>query len=69
MTARREAERAYTIAEAAELKSVSPSTIRAAIKATEGNVLAAKNIGSESQPRYRVSASALEAWFDGLVDA
>lgn len=61
----KEAERAYSIAEAADLKSIAPSTIRAAIKATEGNVLAAKNIGG----RYRISASALEAWWQSLEDA
>lgn len=68
MTART-AEAAYTITQAAELKNVSASTIRAAIKATEGNVLRAKNIGSANNPRYRIAASALEEWFDGLADA
>lgn len=64
----KQAERAYTIAEAAAVKSVSPDTIRRAIKATEGNLLRAKNIGTEKHPRYRIPASSLEDWFDGLVD-
>jgi excisionase family DNA binding protein len=64
MTARVEAERAYTIDEAAELKSVSPGYIRKAIKATEGATLAAKKVGKG----YRISASALDAWFDALPD-
>ena len=59
------AERAYTIAEAAELKSVSPDFIRAAIKATAGNTLPAKKVGRG----YRISASALEAWWAGMDDA
>jgi excisionase family DNA binding protein len=61
----RQAERAYTLAEAADLKSVSQDTLRRAIKATEGNVLRAKRIGKG----YRISASALEDWFDGLDEA
>lgn len=70
MTApRRDAERLYTIAQAAELASVAEGTIRAAIKATEGNILAAKNIGTGGQPRYRISASALDAWFSRMEDA
>lgn len=59
------AERAYTISEAAELKSVSPDYIRAAIKATQGNTIAAKKVGRG----YRITASALESWWDGLEDA
>lgn len=65
MTTKREAERAYTIAEAAELKGVSLDTIRRAIKATEGATLAAKKLGRG----YRIGAGALEAWWDGLEDA
>lgn len=60
----REAERAYTIAEVAELKGVSKEYVRRAIRATEGNVLAAKRIGKG----YRISASAIEAWWAGLED-
>lgn len=60
-----EAEKAYTIPEVAALKGVSPDYVRAAIKATEGNTLAAKKVGRG----YRVSASAVEAWWAGLVDA
>lgn len=65
MTKPSEAEKAYTIAQAAELKNVSPDFIRAAIKATRGNTLPAKKVGRG----YRIKASSLEAWFDGLEDA
>lgn len=61
----REAEPAYTVTEAAEIKRVSPDLIRRAIKATEGATLRAKNLGG----RYRISASALDEWFDSLEDA
>jgi hypothetical protein len=64
-----EAERAYTIEEAATLKGVSKDTIRKAIRASRGNVLRAKNISTSSHPRYRIPATALDAWFDGLADA
>lgn len=62
------AERAYTIVEAAELKSVSPDFIRAAIRRTDpskGPVLPAKRVGRG----YRINASALEAMWEGLADA
>lgn len=65
----KQAEKAYTIAEAAALKGVSYDTISRALHATEGNVLAAKNVSSGKRPTYRIAASALEAWFDGLADA
>lgn len=65
MTAVKQAEEAYTITEAAALKRVSPDLIRRSIKATGGNVLRAKRIGKG----YRISASALEDWFQGLDDA
>jgi excisionase family DNA binding protein len=61
----REAERVYTTREAAELKRVSEKTITRAINATEGNTLDAKRVGRG----YRIKASDLDAWFDGLVDA
>lgn len=61
--------KAYTIDEAAEIKGVSPGYIRKAIKATEGNVLLAKNIGNSRHPRYRILASELDAWFSRLEDA
>lgn len=61
----KQAERAYTITELAELKSVSPDFVRAAIKATDGNVLIAKKVGRS----YRISASAAEAWWNRLEDA
>ena len=60
-----QAEEAYTITEAAAIKRVSPDLIRRAIKATEGPVLRAKKVGKG----YRVSASALEDWWNGLDDA
>lgn len=61
----REAERAYTLDEAAALLSVSKDTLRRAIKATDGHVLPAKLIGRG----YRIRASALDAWWNGLEDA
>lgn len=61
----KEAERAYSIDQAAELKGVSADTIRRAIKATSGNVLPAKRVGRG----YRIAASALEAWWAALEDA
>lgn len=64
MTPPRVAERAYTLAEAAELKSVSINYLRAAIKRTDGHGLAAKRVGKE----YRITASALEAFWDALPD-
>jgi excisionase family DNA binding protein len=57
----REAERAYNITEAAELKGVSPDTIRRAIRS---GTLAAKHVGRG----YRIAASSLEAWWDALPD-
>ena len=60
----REAERVYTTAQAAEVKAVSEKTITRAIKATD-NGLAAKRVGRG----YRIKASDLDAWFDGLADA
>jgi excisionase family DNA binding protein len=61
---RTEAEAAYTIAEAAELKSVSQGFIRKAIAATEPPMLAAKKVGKS----YRINASALEAFWKSLPD-
>lgn len=61
----RVAERAYTLVEAAEIKSVSRDLLLRAIKATEGNTLPAKKIGKG----YRVSASDLDAWYDRLPPA
>jgi excisionase family DNA binding protein len=69
MSAKLAAEEAYTVAEAAALKRVSYDTIARAIHATEGNTLAAKNVSSGKRPTYRIAASALEAWFEGLRDA
>lgn len=59
------AEEAYTIQEAAAIKRVSPDLIRRAIKATEGATLKAKKVGKG----YRISASALEDWWNQLEDA
>lgn len=69
----RTAEAAYTIQQAAELKNVSAGYVRAAIRSTgepdeNGRRVApldAKRVGKG----YRISASALEAWFDSLDDA
>ena len=61
----REAEAVYTVSEAAEVKRVSPDLIKRAIRATAGTPLRAKRIGKG----YRISASALDSWFDGLEDA
>lgn len=65
MTPPKTAEKAYNLAEAAELKSVSIGYLRKAIKATEGNTLAAKLVGGT----YRIRASELDAWFDRFEDA
>lgn len=59
------AQKAYTIQEAAELKRVSADLLRRAIKATEGATLKAKKVGRG----YRISAEALEEWWDRLDDA
>ena len=59
------AEEAYTIQEAAAIKRVGPDTIRRAIKATQGATLKAKKVGKG----YRISASALEDWWEQLEDA
>lgn len=59
------AERAYSIPEAAELKGISADTIRKAIKATAPPCLRAKKVGRG----YRISASALEEWWNSLEDA
>lgn len=61
----RTAERAYTIEEVASIKGVSKDFVRRAIRATSGNVLRAKRIGRG----YRISASAIEAWWSALEDA
>lgn len=59
------AEAAYTIADAAAVKSVSPDFVRKAIKATEPPYLRAKKVGKS----YRINATALDAWWDSLEDA
>lgn len=65
MTDTRGAERAYTLQEAAEVKSVSRDLILRAIKAAKGNTLPAKKVGKG----YRVKASDLDAWYERLEDA
>lgn len=59
----REAERSYTIAEAAALKSVSPDFVRTAIKRTDRYALRAKKIGKG----YRIDASALDQWWNEAI--
>lgn len=65
MTVTNTAEKAYSIAEAAAIKGVSPDRIKRAIHATTGNVLRAKRPGRS----YLILASELDAWFDRLEDA
>lgn len=64
---------AYKIDEAAEQVSVSPDTIRRAIKATKPDAypppLKAKNAGSDKKPSYRILHAELMAWADSLADA
>jgi len=69
MTAPKVAERAYTVAQAAELKAVSPEFVKKCIKRTDDRHLPAKNIGSPARPAYRINASDLDAWFDRFGDA
>lgn len=59
------AQRAFTIASAAELKDVSRDTIRRAIRATEPPFLRAKKVGG----RIRIAEQDLEAWWEQLPDA
>jgi excisionase family DNA binding protein len=61
----KEAERAYTAAQVAELKGVSKEFVYQAIRATSGNALPAKRIGKG----YRITASDVESWWAGLEDA
>lgn len=63
--AERTAERAYTIAEAAALKSVGQDTIRRAIKSREEPYLRARLVGRG----YRIDASALDEWWQSLPEA
>ena len=61
----REAERLYTIAEAAVLANVGQDTIRQAIHRTVPPFLRAKKIGRG----YKIRASAFTAWIDAHEDA
>lgn len=64
--AQHEAEPAYTTDEAAAIKRVGRDTILRAIRSTDPDRhLRAKRVGKG----YRIPASALEEWFDGLEDA
>lgn len=64
-TQERAAERVYSPEEAAAVKGVSVSTIRAAIRSAGADHLKAKRVG-----RYlRIKASDLDDWFDRLPDA
>lgn len=69
MSAERVAERVYDLQEVAAIKSVHPDTLKRAIKASKAEpgkpILKAKKVGRG----YRVKASDLDAWFDGLDDA
>lgn len=57
---------AYRLSEAAEMVSVSQTTLRQAIKATDPKLhLPAKKIGSD----YRIGHDALVRWFESRPDA
>lgn len=61
----KEAERAYTAAQVADLKGVSKEYVYRAIRATEGNRLPAKRVGKG----YRITATDVESWWEGQEDA
>lgn len=56
----------FTLDEAADRMRVSKDTIERAIRAQN---LRAKKTGANGGGKYLVSASDLDDWFDGLVDA
>lgn len=58
-------EAAYTIPQAAAIKSVSPDFIRKAIHRTAPPFLRAKKVGKS----YRINATALDEWWNQLEDA
>lgn len=64
---------AYKIDEAAEQVSVSPDTIRRAIRNTKPGTfpppLRAKNFGTDKKPSYRILHDVLTAWAAGMKDA
>lgn len=69
-----EAERAYTLKEAAALKGVSHSFILKAIHSTgeadpSNGVVTPRLVAKKVGKGYRVGASALEDWFSRLEDA
>lgn len=64
---------AYKLAEAAEQVSVSVATIRRAIHATGKETtgprpLAAKNLGTDKKPDYRIAHDELVRWFGSHGD-
>lgn len=59
------AQRAFSVAAAADLKGVSQDTIRRAVRATEPPFLRAKKVGG----RIRIAEDELEAWWTSLEDA
>lgn len=62
----REAEKVYSLADAAEVKSVSVDTLRRAIHSTEpAKNLPAKKVGKG----YGIKASDLDAWWDRQASA
>jgi excisionase family DNA binding protein len=64
-TAKKAAQRAFSIQQAAALKGVSQDTIRRAVRATEPPFLRAKKIGG----RIRIGEHDLEDWWTQLPDA
>lgn len=56
----------FTLDEAADRMRVSADTIKRAIHAQK---LKARKTGPNGGGRYLVSATDLDAWFDGLIDA
>ncbi|WP_459982628.1 helix-turn-helix domain-containing protein [Nocardioides sp. AN3] len=56
----------YTLAEASDRMKVSPETLKRAIYAGR---LRGKKTGDNGGGNYLFSDSALDAWFDGLMDA
>lgn len=64
---------AYSVEGAAEAVSVSPQTIRRALRSTDPKVfpppLRAKRAGSEAKPSFRILASELVRWVNSWPDA
>lgn len=69
MSARKPAPRPqeyFTLPEAAQRMRVAPDTIKRAIHSGR---LRAKKSGANGGGNYLISSGALDAWFEGLVDA